>query len=269
MLRCAEVKNRQAIQVIFSQKKDAVIHPTVFFNGSEVAFKTEHKHQGMILDCKLNFQSHIREAIIKESRGIGIVRFLSKYVSRDHLGQIYYLYVRPHLDFGDIIDHKCDPEFKLDFTRPDRLYEELGWEILYYRRWYRCLCHFYKLRNDQRPYYDDFTGYVLFIITSFLAGVESTDQCLLNSEVLSCFSGVIISMRSFFLLYSEIPQECNLHYNFRRSNVYEPNAISTNRFSHTYFQNCMREWNLLDETIKNSPTLSVFKRKLVCLVRPS
>ena len=35
---------------------------------------------------------------------------------------------------------------------------------------------------------------------SFLAGVESADQCLLNSKVLSCFSGVIMSIRSFFLL---------------------------------------------------------------------
>ena len=34
-----------------------------------------------------------------------------------------------------------------------------------------------------------FTGYVVFIITSFLVGVESGDQRLLNSEVLSCFSG--------------------------------------------------------------------------------
>ena len=51
-----------------------------------------------------------------------------------------------------------------------------------------------------------FTGYVVFIITSFLAGVESGDQCLLNSNVLSCFSGVIMSIRSFFsiLCYSLI-----------------------------------------------------------------
>ena len=49
-------KNKQGIQVIFSQKKDAIIHPTVFFNGSEVAVKTEHKHLGMILDSKLSFQ---------------------------------------------------------------------------------------------------------------------------------------------------------------------------------------------------------------------
>ena len=167
--------NKQAIQVIFSQKKGTVDHPSIFFNGSEIAVKLEDKHLGMILDSKLNFHSHIREAIIKARRGIGIIRFLSKYVSRDVLDQIHKLYVRPHLDYGDIIYHKYDPEFKLDFTKKlescqystalavsgawcgtntDKLYEELGWEILYYRRWYRCLCHFYNLRNDQRPLYE-------------------------------------------------------------------------------------------------------------------
>ena len=105
----------------------------------------------MILDSKLNFQSHVREAIVKARRGIGIIRFSSKYVSRDVLDQIYKLYVRPHLDYGDIIYHKYDPEFELDFTKTlestqysatfamtgawrgtytDRLNEELGWEIL-------------------------------------------------------------------------------------------------------------------------------------------
>ena len=53
-------------------------------------------------------------------------------------------------------------------------------------------------------HFTDFTGYVLFIITSFLAGVESTDQCLLNSKVLSCFSGVIMSIRLFFLLQQSL-----------------------------------------------------------------
>ena len=34
-------------------------------------------------------------------------------------------------------------------------------------------------------HFTDFTGYVVFIITSFLAYVESADQCLLNCKVLS------------------------------------------------------------------------------------
>ena len=48
-------KNKQVIQVIFSQKKDTPVHPSLFFNGSEVVIKAEHRHLGMILDSKLTF----------------------------------------------------------------------------------------------------------------------------------------------------------------------------------------------------------------------
>ena len=89
----------------------------MFFNRSELVIKAEHKHLGMILDSKLTFFSHIKEAIAKARRGIGIIRFLSKYMSRDVLDQIYKLYVRPHLDYSDIIYHKYDLGFKLEFTK--------------------------------------------------------------------------------------------------------------------------------------------------------
>ena len=62
-------------------------------------------------------------------------------------------------------------------------------------------------------HFTDSTGYVLFIITSFLAGVESTDQCLLNSKVLFCFSGVIMSIRSFILLPESLQVVTHLSYN--------------------------------------------------------
>ena len=81
------------------------------------ARKSIDRYLGMIPDSKLTFLSHIKKAIVKARRGIGIIRFLSKYVARDVLDQIYKLYVRPHLDYGDIIYHKYDPEFKLDFTK--------------------------------------------------------------------------------------------------------------------------------------------------------
>ena len=128
----------------------------------------------MILDSKLDFQSHIKEAIQKARRGIGIIRYLSKYVSRDVLDQIYKLYVRPHLDYGDIIYHKYDPQMHQKFTQRleqtqycaalavtgawrgtsrERLFKELGWEDLYLRRWYRRLCHFYNLIKSRSPEY--------------------------------------------------------------------------------------------------------------------
>ena len=69
-----------------------------------------------------------------------------------------------HLDYGDIIYHKYDPDLRLDLTKRleqtqysaalavtgawrgtsrQRLFNELGWENLYDRRWYRRLCHFF------------------------------------------------------------------------------------------------------------------------------
>ena len=59
--------------------------------------KDEHTHLGKIMDSNLNFNSDVREAIIKARRGIGIIRYLSKYVSTDVLDQIYKLYARLHL----------------------------------------------------------------------------------------------------------------------------------------------------------------------------
>ena len=116
----------------------------------------------------------MKEKIISARRGIGIIRFLSKNVMREVLDQMYKLYVRPHLDYGDIIYHKFDPEFTLEFTRKlestqytavltvsgacrgtnrNKLYEELDFEYLYHRRWHIRLTHFFKLRQSESPQY--------------------------------------------------------------------------------------------------------------------
>ena len=39
------------------------------------------------------------------------------YVTREVLHRMYKLYARPHLDYGDIIYHKYDPELNLDFIK--------------------------------------------------------------------------------------------------------------------------------------------------------
>ena len=204
---------------------------------------TEHKHLGMILDAKLSFQSHIKEAILKARRGIGLIRYLSKYGSRQMLDQIYELYVRPHLDYGDIVYHKYDPEMKLDTTKRlertqysaalavtgawrgtsrQRLFEELGWESLYKRRWYRRICHFFSLKETRRPAY----------------------------------------------LFDEIPAERNVSYNLRSQHEYQPSG-RTASFASIYFQNVLFEWNLSDQNIKNSNTLAEFKRILLAVIRPA
>ena len=50
-------------EVIFSAKRVKPFHPPLFFGNDDVVRKSEHKHLGMILDSKLDFQGHIKGAI--------------------------------------------------------------------------------------------------------------------------------------------------------------------------------------------------------------
>ncbi len=57
------------------------------------------------LDSKLSFTKHIKSAISKTRKGIGLLKYLSKYLPRRTLNELYELCVRPHLDNGDVIYH--------------------------------------------------------------------------------------------------------------------------------------------------------------------
>ena len=70
-------------------------------------------------------------------------------------------------------------------------------------------------------------------------------------------------------LFEQIPPERNISYNLRHVPAYDPIIPRTVRFSSTYFQNVLYEWNLLDNEIKNLASLGEFKRKVLAIIRPS
>ena len=84
---------KQAVQVIFSAKKVKPNHPPIYFNGKAVVTEIEQKHLGFILDKQLNFNIHLKEVVGKANRGMGVIKFISRYVARDVLDQMYKLYV--------------------------------------------------------------------------------------------------------------------------------------------------------------------------------
>ena len=97
--------SKQAIEVIFSHKRKKPVHPPLVFNGIPVKREDFTKHLGVILDQRLNFRKHIAEKIKKANKGLGLLKFLSKYTTRPVLDKMYKMYVRPHLDYGDVIYH--------------------------------------------------------------------------------------------------------------------------------------------------------------------
>ena len=144
-------------------KKSKSQHPALVFNGIPVSREDNTNHLGLFLDSRLNFSKHIREAIIKATKGLSLLKFLSKYVSRKVLDMSYKLFIRPLLDYGDVIYHnqRTDLMYLVEQvqykaalitsgcwkgTSRDRLYDELGWESLSDRRWDRRLTLFYKIK---------------------------------------------------------------------------------------------------------------------------
>ena len=94
---------KQAVELIPSTKRHETDHPMLFFNGTPVVKVQEHKHLRVILNRKFSFSAHIKTAICKTSKGIGLLKYLSSYLLRHSLNELYKLYVRPFLDYGDVI----------------------------------------------------------------------------------------------------------------------------------------------------------------------
>ena len=99
-------RSKQAQEVIFSRKTSIQSHPALTFDNSPVIKTMHHKHLGLILDEKLNFKEHLKEKMSKAYKGIAVLRKLQNIIPRNSLLTIYKSFIRPHLDYGDIIYHQ-------------------------------------------------------------------------------------------------------------------------------------------------------------------
>ena len=125
----------------------------------------------MFLNIKLDFQEHVKIIFSKVNKTIGLLRKLHHILPRSPSVTIYKSFLRPHLDYGDII---YDPAYNASFhqkldsiqynaalaitsairrTSKEKLYDDLGLETLEKRRWYRKLCCFFKIFRYKCPKY--------------------------------------------------------------------------------------------------------------------
>ena len=171
--------------------------------------------------------------------GVALLKFLSKHVSKDVLNMSYKMYVRPHLDYGDVIYHNSrtclmdlieQVQYKAALvvsgcwqgTSRVKLYNELGWESLSDRRWLRRLIYFYKIVNRLTPEY----------------------------------------------LHKFIPPQRNVQYDLcKHQDFLNPNK-RTLIYENSFFPYCISEWEKLSDEIKSLPSVTQFKNKLLLFIRP-
>ena len=161
-------RSKQAQEVIFSRKTSIQSHPVLTFDSSPVTKTTHHKHQGLILDEKLNFKEHLKEKMSKAYKGIAALRKLQNIIPRNSLLTIYKSFIRPHLDYGDIIYQSgsfCQKIESIQYqaalartgaiygSSQTKLYKALGIESMKLRQWLRLLCYFFKIQSSGLPQY--------------------------------------------------------------------------------------------------------------------
>ena len=146
---------KQAQEVIFSRRKKK---PPLFFNNAIVSQTNSQKHLGVTLDLKLTFEEHLLNVFKTVNRTIGLIRKLQNVLPRITLVTIYKAFVRPHLDYGNILYDQAFNNFFHDRlesisynacfpimgatrgTSREKLYQELGLEplrlrpILYFKK---------------------------------------------------------------------------------------------------------------------------------------
>ena len=230
---------KQAKEVIFSRKINKPQHPPTYFNGHTVSTTNVQKHLGIYLDEKLDFKIHLKEKICKAYRGIGVIKKLQNVLDRKSLITIYKSFVRPHLDYGDIIfDQPNNNNFNdrlesvqysaalaitgaVRGTSRVKLYKELGLESLVFRRWFRRLCTFYKIKTLGIPSY----------------------------------------------LHDIIPNRSH-NYSTRTSEAVETFYCRTNIFKYSFFPYAVVEWNKLDYALRIEKSYLIFRKSLLKIGRP-
>ena len=167
----------------------------------------------------------------------GIIKILSVSVPRKALLTIYKSFIRPHLDYGDILYDKPENQnfqnklekvqYKaclaitgaIQGTSRQKIYDKLGLDTLIERRWRSKLTFFYKIVNGLLPEY----------------------------------------------LYSYLKFPSQENYPLRSALTTKINPIPSRSktFRKTFFPYCINEWNNLKPEVRNAKQIGVFKKMII------
>ena len=134
----------------------------LYFNQNLVKSSSTHKHLRMVLDTELDFSLHLKNVQNKVNKTIGLLCKLQDTLPRTSLITIFKSFIRPHLDYGDIIyDRAYNTSFHQNIesiqynaalaitgavrgTSREKLYQELGVESFQQRHRYKKIVAYSK-----------------------------------------------------------------------------------------------------------------------------
>ena len=218
--------------MVISRKFNKPFHPPIYMDNTIIQTVKVHRHLGLNLTDDGTWGKHIDLITKKAFNRVNILRKFKFILDRKTLEKIYLTYIRPLLEYGDVIwDTKALyltkklENVQIEAARIvtgstrlvsiDKLYVETGWERLSVRREQHRLVYFYKMVNNLTPNY----------------------------------------------LAELVPQSFeNIHeHNTRNSSIIPPVRSRTALYSNYFLPQTVRSWNLLPVNIKNSTSVHAFK----------
>ena len=191
-----------------------------------------HKHLGLYFSNDCTWHQHINHITVKAWARINIMRKLKFKLDRKSLEIIYTAFIRPLIEYGDIIWDNCSQYEKQELDKIQKeaariatgatrlvsiraLCKEIGWDSLEKRRSNHKLTLFYKMTHNLAPLY----------------------------------------------LSSLVPQSVSniSRYNLRNSNNLQTLDARTSSYYNSFLPSTVRAWNNVNDEVKQSDSLNTFK----------
>ena len=229
---------KPAQEVVFSRKKKTQSHPAISLNNIQVERTSYQKHLDLLLDEKLNFKQHVDSAILKMNKGISVIKKLRHSLPRKSLLTIYKAFLRSLVDYGDII---------YDQPQNESFCEKI--ESVQYRATLAITGAIQGTSRD-KLYHE--------------LGLESLKSRRWYKR-LSCMFKIMKREAPNYLI-NLIPR-CGQTIRTRNNHI--PNYhCRTDCFKYSFFPSTLNDWFKLDNNIRNSESIEIFKSKLLSFIRP-
>ena len=221
--------------LVVSRKNIKPIYPDLNMSNILIPNVQTHKHLGIHLSSDGSWDYHINSISQKAWKRINVMRQLKNRLDRKSLQVIYVPFIRPILEYGDVIWNNIPQYLKDDLDKIQNeaarivtgcsklvslsnLRQECGWESLSERRRKHKLTLFLKMVK----------GFVLPYLSSLVPQ--------LNSNI--------------------------SNYNLRKANNIYNIACRTNLYKNSFLPSVVDEWDLLPQEIRNLESVSNFKHYL-------
>jgi hypothetical protein len=224
-------------EMLITKKRDNIAHPPIYLNGVEIKAVKSHKHLGITLKDDLKWDKHVEEMANKAKKRLAVMKALKFKLDRKSLETMYTAFVRPLLEYGDILwdiaqenDHLLD---ELDTIQNNAgrivcgatarcttasLNSELQWKALGTRRREHRLAMFFKMKNNMAP------RYMVDLIPPMVGD--------------------------------------RTHYNLRNRGHLDIPRTRIQAHKNSFYPVTSREWNHLPLANKSAPSYNAFKRSI-------